>query len=96
MINSHKIAIHLFSIYFSLILIGIYCQNRIMNGRLYANYEPCPLPKVQITNSTDPFVASDQNVQEDKPSQTEGNFVLEVPQGTGNITIEAVSLIYNS
>jgi len=92
MIKSHKIAIHLFFIYFSLILFGIYCQNRIMNGRLYANYEPCPFPKVEITNSTDPFVATEQNVQEDKTTQTEGNFVLEVPQGTGNITIEAVSL----
>uniref|UniRef100_A0A914L173 Uncharacterized protein n=1 Tax=Meloidogyne incognita TaxID=6306 RepID=A0A914L173_MELIC len=60
-----------------------------MNGRLYANYEPCPFPKVRITNSTDPFVATEQNVQEDKTPQTEGNFVLEVPQGTGNITIEA-------
>ncbi|KAL7071359.1 hypothetical protein ACQ4LE_009263 [Meloidogyne hapla] len=60
-----------------------------MNGRLYANYEPCPFPKVRITNSTDPFVAPDHNIQEEKTLQVEGNFVLEVPLGTGNITVEA-------
>lgn len=51
---------------------------------------PCPFPKVRITNSTDPFVAPDHNIQEEKTLQVEGNFVLEVPLGTGNITVEAV------
>lgn len=74
----------------SLLLFSIYCQNRNLNGRLYANYELCPFPKVYITNSTDPFVATTQEIHEEKSPQVKGNFVLEIPLGKGNITIEAV------